>query len=412
MKKLSIDSFIYSVGIFLNSVLGLIFYLVVARFLGPTLFGTLAIILALAVVVSDIFDLGLNTAIISLLPAEEAYQHKRVLSANFLSLKLLLSALVTIVGILVSPLIATTLFGNASLAGLITLGFISASVIILFGYVNSHLLAQKRFLPSVVLNIVSNSLRLLGVALIICILHGITVFWAIVLFVLPTAVSALVWFIADRNIVKKPALNSRESLRILHFSKWVAGSLAVGSLSARADNFILTMLSGVTQTGIYTAVQRFFLAFNQIPGAVGTVLAPDFSNQATGNRRPFLFGVAVSFLFSFGLILVAITSPILVPQVLGNRYLASVVPAQILALATIPFVFSIPLNSYLLYARKNSRAIFMATLIQLLIILAANYLLVPGLGAVGSAIAYGIGNVAALGLYAMILLGEAAYGRR
>ncbi len=403
VKRLGIDSSVYSIGIFLNSILGLVFYLFAARALGPTNFGVLAVVLSLATVSGDVFDFGINTAIITMLPSRSDPIEKSHLSSNLLGFKLVMISLVVVIGLLVSPALTATLLGASWSALPIFLGFACAAAIIFYGYVNSHLLAQKHFAASVVLNILANSLRLLGLFWLLAINH-FDVVWAVVLFALPTAVVAVVWFLADRNLVKNPTLEKVAAKEIFHFSKWVAASLAVGSISARADNFLLTLLSGLTQTGIYTAVQRFFLAFNQIPAGIGTVLAPSFAQSEHGRRDIFLFGIATAIVFSIGLLGVAILSPWLVPLALGSKYLASVVPAQILALATIPFVFAVPVNSYILYARKNSKTVFWVTLVQLAVDLVGNLVLVPSFGAVGSAIAFGLGTVAALVLYALILV--------
>ena len=55
---------ITSGGTAINGLLGLFFYIIVARSLGPSVYGTLAVAIAAITTIADIADLGIDTAVI------------------------------------------------------------------------------------------------------------------------------------------------------------------------------------------------------------------------------------------------------------------------------------------------------------------------------------------------------------
>ena len=73
-------------GTFVNGVLGAVFYILAARFLGPANFGLLSVAIAVLTLVSDIGDLGTDTGLVNFV---SKYAHKKSTKAKkFLKLGL------------------------------------------------------------------------------------------------------------------------------------------------------------------------------------------------------------------------------------------------------------------------------------------------------------------------------------
>lgn len=389
MRKLGIDSFIYSSGILLNSFLGLVFFILIARALGPSQFGIVSVIIAISVVASDIFDFGMNTSMLKFL-SEANEAKKKELSRDFLSYKIFSTVLVVLLGLLISPMLSQILFKSSEFIFLIWQGFLAAGALIIYGYINSNLQAKKRFAASVFLNLSSNGFRLI-ITGIFFLFGGLNINIALLTYLVPILLIAVLWGIIDDNIILRPAFSKHVFLPVINYGKWVAGSMAISSISSRFDNLMLVNLANPYQTGIYTSVQRIFLAFNQIPAGISTVMIPDLSSGDTKKvKNVFRFSIAASLLISSGLAFFILLAPVLVPLVFGNSYILSVGPSQVLALGTIFFVLTIPLSSYILYAKKKSKWIFLITLTQLVTTLGCNLLLIPMYQSMGAAMSYAL----------------------
>lgn len=387
MKKLGIDGVIYSSGILLNSALGLVFFVWIARALGPEYFGIISVIIAISVVASDVFDFGMNTSMLKFL-SEANEVKKKELSRDFLSYKIFSSIFVCIIGLIISPTLTYFLFKSGSDTFLLWQGFLAAGGLIIYGYVNSNLQARKRFVSSVVLNLLSNGLRLVAAAYFF-IIGGLNINTAMFSYLVPIFLTTVCWGIFDSDVTLRPLFSKRVLLPVVNYAKWVAGSMAVSSISSRLDNVLLVNLANTFQTGIYTSVQRIFLAFNQIPAGISMVMVPDLSSN-NGRRigRAFRFGLISSALLSVGLFGFILIAPWLVIYIFGSAFALSVLPSQILALGAIFFIMSTPFNSYILYTKAKSNRILVITLIQLLFTVIFNLILIPVFQADGAAISY------------------------
>lgn len=395
MKRLGIDSIIYSSGTLLNSALGLFFFILVARELGPAEFGIVSVIIAISVVASDIFDFGMNTSMLKFLSQADD-SGKNDLAKDFLSYKIISSVLVILLGLISSPFLARVLFKNQVPWSTVLLGFLAAGSLILYGYVNSNLQARKRFASSAVFNLTSNAIRLVMTVYLFS-LSTLNTSFSLVIYLLPIIAVTVIWGLVDPHITLRPRLTKAVFLPVVKYGRWVAGSVALSSITSRLDNFLLVNLSSTFQTGIYTSVQRFFLAFNQIPAGISLVTTPDLSSRdSEKSNRALKFGVGTSILTAFGLLIFIFLAPWLIPLVLGASYRLSVIPSQLLAVGTTFFVLASPLNSFILYTKEKSHRLFILTAVQLAATIIFNWLLIPTFQAQGAAMAYSLTSLLGL----------------
>src|SRR3989344_1313026 len=395
MWKHGFNSIIVSAGTGINLLLGLLFYLIVARSLTPSDFGIVAVVLSISVVISDIFDLGINTAIV-----KELAIGKRYLNTLF-TIKLATALAVVLLGSMLSPIISHFLFKGAH-AILIYLGFLGAGATILFGFWNYCLIANKKFIQASLLGISSNVFRLL----IIFSLSAVSKQTALVAYVVSLFLVLPVGAYATRHLAApRIEFDRTHLLSIFRFSRWIGASVALGSIFSRLDNFLIVSLSSSFQAGIYTSVQRIFLTVNQLPSAIGTALGPDLSSGNKNKvKKATQFNWLISIFLSLALVALILLTDSLVPLALGPACSSAIIPAKILGLGTIFFVLSMPANSYLIYTLGWSKVTFWITLVQLLMILTLNMIFVPQLQATGSALSYLISTFFGLSAYLLIFI--------
>ena len=99
-------------GTAVNGFLGLLFYIVVARELGPQVYGVLAIAVASIALISDISDLGIDTGLIRFVGKYRQEDKEKTLKFIKLGLtvKLAVWLVVLLTGWAIMPMIAETVF--------------------------------------------------------------------------------------------------------------------------------------------------------------------------------------------------------------------------------------------------------------------------------------------------------------
>ncbi|MDP3758395.1 MAG: oligosaccharide flippase family protein, partial [Candidatus Daviesbacteria bacterium] len=104
-------------GTLINGTLGALFYIVLARFLGPSDFGLLTISLTTLVLIADIADIGTNTGLIRFVSSHLSFDKEKAYRFLKLSLEIKLIAWVVafVVVYLLAPFLAVTVFQKQEL---------------------------------------------------------------------------------------------------------------------------------------------------------------------------------------------------------------------------------------------------------------------------------------------------------
>ncbi len=180
------------------------------------------------------------------------------------------------------------------------------------------------------------------------------------------------------------------------------GSGLLVSITMQVDRLLLVRLSGEAEAGVYAVAARFTEAMYALPVAVGAVLLPRLTAQrqtdagaywATARRATLvLLGAAVLLAGALAV------GGRLLPWLLGAKYTAA---AEVLAVHawTLVFVSLVSLRSRLLVIEGKSLWILFMSAGTVVFTVAANFWLIPLLGAVGAAWA----SVAGWGCSALVL---------
>lgn len=171
------------------------------------------------------------------------------------------------------------------------------------------------------------------------------------------------------------------------------------------DLNVLGALSGPSSAGAYAAVTRWTNPMGMTASAFSQSALPTFA-ASDGSRRVLLHAMRAGWLIYVGVaccLAVFCLSPLIVAGLLGNQYGESASVLRLLALATIPSLFTQPCATFLQATRRSGIA-----LISLTAGAAAQFLtlilLAPTLGALGAACGFLVGQTVSL-----VLLGKAVW---
>lgn len=382
-------------GTIINGVLGALFYIVLARFLGPSDFGILTVSLTTLVLIADIADIGTNTGLIRFVSLHIAANKEKAYRFLKLSLeiKLLAWGIAFLSVYLLAPFLATQVFHKEVL--LLPLKMVAFGIggALLFTFATSALQAyQKYFLWSLV-NIFTNALRLslilvLGYASLLNIESSLFVYiilpffgFFVALFLLPTR-----QFLQ----VKQEFSLSGE---LFKYNIPVAIFTILAAFSARLDIYLNAVLLSAKEVGIYGAASQLVQIMPQLVSALGLVSAPKFASF-TNNSQMLIYFKKFQF-FVLGLSFLGIlTIPLLsyfIPILFGPQYQEAVIPFIILFLGMLIFLLSIPVHHSIIFYFGRPDVFIWIALGHLVLIGGLGYWMILNFGMIGAAITVFLG---------------------
>lgn len=379
----------------INGVLGVFFYILAARILGPSGFGNLIIAITFLTLITDIFDLGTNSGLIRFIPRVEEHSKRNRIFKTSLVIKLISGGVVIILGLLIAPWIATVIFRKTELENLLRISTLGVFSALLFTFSTASLQALQYYRKWGFVNIASNLLRLLVVAGFAVLGIGssenilfIYIFVPLLGFFL--GLSFLPW----REFVSAK-LNYGLFREMWGFNKNVAAFSFVAASSSRLDTFLSARFLSVGQVGIYGAANQLMTVFPQIISAIGVVVAPKFASFDTNLKM-------LTYLRKFQLLVIALAGGMIlllplanwiIPFMFGEPYRESIPVFIVLVIAMLVFLISIPVHNAIIYYYGRSDIFVWISIGHLLVILVSGLLLISRFGVVGSGLTVLIGSL-------------------
>lgn len=380
------QSVVLTVGTVVNSVLGLVFYILVARRLELGDFGYFSFLLAVGMLGADLCDFGMGTSIIKFI---------KELDFRSVSSVVFIQRLVMAIFLLGLALIA----GQFYPADFLISAMVAISLLFLSQFTQS-LLAWQAFWQYVAANIFGNLVRLCLLALLWT--GPLTAGSAILSFAGANFLAAILAFSFIAVKIRKFPFNFSDLpvvwRKITKFSNWLGLSFGLSAISSRIDIPLIFFLGGPLQAGIYSSASKLVSVFPQVAAAVEGVFAPKYSakeNLAKHQKDYLLFAVVLAVC----LLALVPFSEGLVSLVFGSKYLASIGVLQILLVASALFFLAGPFSTAVLYKFGQSRYHLVASTVGLFTSLLFYFLLVPTLGAIGAALVSLISNLSILGSF-------------
>lgn len=384
-------------GTIFNGVLGALFYIVLARVLGPADFGLLTVSITTLTLIADIADFGTNTGLIKFVSSTITSNKDRAFRFLKLSLEIKLAVWtgVLVFGFLVSPLLAEFIFSKPELTLPLRLSMIGVGSALLFTFATSTFQSFQKYISWSVLNILTNLFRLLAIIVLvftqqISLISGLLAY--IIFPFLGFSISLL--FIPTKSIflAKEEYKLTKE---FLNYNKWVGIFTLIAAVSARLDTFITASLLTARELGVYSAANQLTSVIPQLIGALGVVAAPKFSSfQSKKEMLTYFkkFQLMVLGLSGFGVLILPL-AVYFIPIIYGIEYSQAVVPFIILVFSMLVFLVSVPLHSSIIFYFGKPEVFVWVSITHLLIVGTVGLYLISSFGIVGAALTVLIGMV-------------------
>jgi O-antigen/teichoic acid export membrane protein len=318
VRKLALNSAVLSLGAYISQIANVILYILAARDFGPSLFGSLAALIGIAIVVSSFADFGINGVTTRTLARDPSSiePFSRTLTAK-LTIGVLLAALwavATVVTMNRSSLLVATCLIAAYLAlqivmGTLTVPFRAAENMAVVGLVTSVEKCSALGAWVVLRPLTGNDPALLPTTLAVgC---GMAVLCAIALLPKPF------------RSIGRP---SPQQLVVLWRSSFSFGMVGVASQILRADVAIVGSVAGSYAAGVYAAPARLANFLTVVPASFSAAVFPRLAGglDRRAVRREAVIGASVVLLvMALGLLILGIAAPVIVPIALGRAYSSS-----------------------------------------------------------------------------------------
>ncbi|MBU1031371.1 oligosaccharide flippase family protein [Patescibacteria group bacterium] len=384
------------IGTIINGALGAVFYILLARFLGPFNFGLLILSVATLTLIADIVDFGTNTGLVRFVSSNIASNKEKAWRFLKLSLevKFVIWIAVFALGTVFSPFVADKIFGKPELALPLKLVMFGVGGALLFSYATASLQALQKYFTWSFVNILTNLFRLLIILMLffygqLGLISGLLVYLALPFF----GFSLALFFLPSRAFLVKNEFSVAKDF--FKFNFWVAAFTIVAAISARLDIFLTGRLLSAQEVGIYGAAIQLVSVVPQIVGALGIVAAPKFASFV--NIKQMLnylkkFQLMVIGLSVLGLLAIPL-SYWAIPIIFGQRYIETVFPFIILFLAMLTFLISVPIHNSIIYYFGKPQVFVWVSIGHLFLIGFLGFLLISNYGVVGAAMAVLLGMV-------------------
>ncbi len=384
-------------GTLINGTLGALFYILLARFLGPSDFGLITIALTTMVLIADIADIGTNTGLVRFVSSnlernkEKAYRFLKL----SLEIKLIAWAISFLTFFLLVPFLATNIFHKEQLIFPLRLVTFGVGGALLFTFATSSLQAYQRYFTWSLINILTNCLRLLlilalGYYTILNVENSLFVY-----IVLPFFGFFVTLFILPSGKILQSKNEFSLAKELFKYNIPVAIFTMIAAFSARLDTYLIATLLSIREVGIYGAANQLVQFMPQLVSALGLVSSPKFASFAN-NRQMLIYFRKFQFLVSGLCVLGILTIPIsvyLIPILFGPQYQEAVVPFIFLFLGMLIFLFSIPVHHSVIFYFGRPDVFIWVSIGHLLIIGGLGYFMISSFGLVGASTTVLVGTV-------------------
>lgn len=390
------DTYILFGGNLSSAFLGFLFTLILARALTVADFGIFSAALNLVIILSSLADIGISTGSVNFISSHLAKGEEKkadeYTKAAFI-IRLVMVLLISLVVAVFAPFISSSLLATRDPGVAIW-----SAVIPIFLFPDLFfpivLQAKKKFFLSTAIDNAFYFARLLF-ALAFYLIGGLTMsmaFWAFGAGFLVEIVLILI-FVKTGFVRSKPQMS--EYANLLKFSGWIGVNRIISSVSGKLDIQMLAAMAGALATGLYSIPARLAAFIIVLSASFSSVLAPrmaGFGNKE--DEKSYLIKSTIALLpIAAGIILWIIIAKPFMLLLFGTKYIEAVPVFQALAASQIPFLFTVPAVTAIIYAMKRTVYIGTFSFFQIAAIFILNYLFIPKYGPFGPTITFGITNI-------------------
>lgn len=389
------NTYLVFAGNSLAGFIGMVLMIIISRALGPAGFGVFSVSFSLFMLLGKFGDLGLNFAMVKDISQSRSKGERKGISRIFETVfwsKALICLVVGFIGYLSADFISVKWLNLPLAASTIRQLMIIFCLFVFYDLVRVYLEANKRFLESTLMYIISNLLKLLLVGVVIIFLSQFRESFLIHIYVLAPFLIGLIFFFRTK-LKLKFRFYKKEFRNLFKFASWMAVSVVFAAVGENLNVFMVSSKLSSFETGIYSAAEKFTLPFYIFAGALGTVLITRASEfLEISHVKKFIKKVAVIQAAFLLLFIVIFPLASFLPVLLGKDYQSSVGVLQILIIASYFRMAITPLNS-VFYPLGKPIVFAIDSVLQVVLLFVLNQSLLLKFQAEGAAISLLIVNV-------------------
>lgn len=400
------DTFVLFVGNVGSAFWGFLFTLIVARKFSVADFGIFSAALNLVAILSSLSDVGISTGSVNFIAQHLARGEEKKADEYIkasLVIRLLLVFCLSIIVILLAPIVAPKLLAthDPTIA-------IWVAILPIFWFPDMFfpfiLQAKKRFLHSTLYDNSFYIARLLF-AFVFYLAGGLTMPFAFWAFGAGFLANVILTFVFLKTDFIKASPVKMEYKNLLKFSGWIAVNRIISSISGNLDIQMLAALSGALVTGFYSIPSKLATFIIVLAGSFSSVLAPRLAGFGDRKKeKEYIIKSTLAILpITLGIVFWIIIARPFITILFGYKYSPSVPVFQALVASQIPFLFTVPAVSAIIYSMKKTIYIGTLSFVQIALIFLLNWYFIPKYGPFGPTITFGITN-SLLAIYVWILV--------
>lgn len=369
--------------------------LFVSRGLSVAEYGTYAILNNISMFVSDLADMGMNggiTRFVAEYRAKQDYKSEQQLVIYALKRKLINWIIILCTVVLGAKLIAGYLLHDVDKYKYLYIIAIISGFSLLIGGMRAILQGRQEFYKNSISIIVWCVIWFLGI-LIFMIIDRLSIGSSLIAQTFSGFICVIFSFkLLDfrlHDIKLEITIESEIKSKFNSYGNWMMLWSLFAILQSKIDVFMLATLTTSDQVSYYDIATKITRPILMVISAYAQVLNPkfatflnkkDLSNEV---RKISKIIMMASMAIVFGIFLI---KPV-ITFVFGIKYVCAVIPCQLLFVAIVFFIWTVPFNSAL-YALNMPYVFTIAAAIGLVVTVIGNYFLLGRFGAVGAAWTY------------------------
>lgn len=383
-------SLITSGSIFLSSGLGAVFYLVLARALGPHDYGLFSLAIAIMGIVMTVSDLGLAQSLVKFVGAHRENKHYFPYVKLAFRTKLIMGLASSVVLGLGAGVIAQVVFHQPELQSLLPLVGLSVLFQLLFFLSATIFQGLQKFTHWGTLQVGANLIRLLLLLPLIYFsqISSVSSFITFSISYLAGFIASLFWL--DLGWLKSK-VTPEVKREFWDFNRWTAVFVILASITAKLDTVLTGRFLSLSDVGVYSLAATMVSFLPQLASAIGAVTTAKFAgirdrtHEKTYLKKSLVFVTSIS----TAIALLMIPTALVVLQLTGAAYSLAMVPFIILLVCSLVFVATNPIRDSILYFHSRPKFFVFLSLAQAATILVGGLLAIPMYGVTGVALAVG-----------------------
>lgn len=400
------DTYILFSGNVLSAFLGFLFTLILARALTVANFGIFSATLNLVIILYSLADIGISTGSVNFvseyLAKGEPKKADEYTKASFI-IRLVVVLMISLVVAIFAPFISTSLLATRDPKIAIWAAVLPIFIFpdLFFPFI---LQAKKKFFLSTAIDNAFYLARLVF-AFAFYLIGGLTMsvaFWAFGAGFVVEGILILI-YVKVGFLKSKPTKGEYKNL--LKFSGWIGVNRIVSSISGRLDVQMLAAIAGAVATGLYSIPSRLASFIVVLSGSFSSVLAPRMAGFGNKDQeKSYLVKSTLAVLpVVVGIFFWIIIARPFMLILFGAKYSEAVPVFQALAAAQIPFLFTVPAVTAIIYSMKKTIYIGTFSFFQVAAIFLLNLILIPKYGPYGPTITFAVTNLI-LAVYVWIIV--------